>query len=109
MLAHELVHAGDICASRSYRPGGKTRTFGDGPGQFGNCDDWICSEARAIAMGCCDFRLNGASSWQACFDKKWNYCLRIWSRDCPDSDPVQIRATCGLDASICTKELPIWP
>jgi len=106
-LAHELVHAGDLCLRGSIRTPRSARP--DGPGRFRTCEDWICSEARAIAVGCCDYLSRGYQNFKQCYDAVWLPYVENWSKDPNCPNPAIVQGYCGMTEHDCGKEIPKWP
>ena len=108
-LAHELIHAGDLCkwGDCGRAPGDSINcgTFGDGEGGV-DCDAFICSELRAHHYGCCIRARNGGEPYDECMDWVERF-LRTAYPDCNDVvdfDPLWNRCVptggCPIDPDV---------
>ena len=111
VLAHELIHAGDLCRNgRCYDNGTGCGNFGepDLPFEMLSCGQWMCSEIRGIHAQCCAQSQGGGGDYQTCFDDLLNYYQTTGPcSELPQSAWDRLLRCCQPDS--CDPDAPIGP
>ena len=103
-LAHELIHAGDQCLLGCPQTGPA-----DG---FVDCNQWMCSEYRAIHAACCNWSGSGVfTSYNDCvsYYQPW-YQNPSNNRGCSNlTDWALVASCCGGNEADCGNSTPPFP